>query len=99
MNNSGKIILGVAVGALAGAVTGLLLAPESGPQTRRKITKESEKFRDSLSQSINEVLDAAKSRYNTLVTDSKAKYNNAVLETAESGKRAAENVKRSATIS
>ncbi len=69
MNNTTKVILGVAVGALAGAVTGLLLAPDDGAKTRKKITKETDKLRHSLSDAVNESLEAAKGKYNTLLDD------------------------------
>lgn len=35
--NSGKFVVGAAIGALAGAVAGLLLAPKSGKETRKMI--------------------------------------------------------------
>ncbi len=69
MNNTTKVILGVAVGALAGAVTGLLLAPEDGAKTRKKITKETDKLRHSISDAVSESLEAAKGKYNTLLDE------------------------------
>lgn len=35
--NGGKFIIGATIGALAGAVAGLLLAPKSGKETRKII--------------------------------------------------------------
>lgn len=69
MNNTTKVILGVAVGALAGAVTGLLLAPEDGEKTRKKITKETDKLRHSITDAVTESLEAAKGKYNTMLDD------------------------------
>lgn len=69
MNNTTKVILGVAVGALAGAVTGLLLAPDNGAKTRKKLTKETDKLYSSISDAVTESLEAAKGKYNTLLDE------------------------------
>lgn len=39
MSNSGKSLLAFIAGAAAGAITGLLLAPEAGGETRKKLGK------------------------------------------------------------
>jgi len=39
MNDTGKIILAFAAGALAGAIAGVLLAPDKGSETRRKMAE------------------------------------------------------------
>lgn len=39
MDNTGKTLAAMLVGAAAGALTGLLLAPESGDKTRKKLNK------------------------------------------------------------
>ena len=38
-NVAGKVVVGVAIGALAGAAAGVLLAPKSGKETREDIKK------------------------------------------------------------
>ena len=38
-NNSGLFMVGVVIGSMVGTVTGLLLAPRSGKETRRIIKK------------------------------------------------------------
>lgn len=43
-NNGGKFIIGTAVGALAGAVAGLLFAPRSGKQTRKMISDKTKDY-------------------------------------------------------
>lgn len=47
MSNSGKVLLGVLAGAAAGIITGILIAPASGKETRESI---SEKTDDLLAQ-------------------------------------------------
>ncbi len=48
MNNSGKIFVAAITGAVAGGVAGLLLAPESGEETRKKLNKQAQKAREEL---------------------------------------------------
>jgi len=44
MNNAAKIIIGFMLGSLMGMATGLLFAPTTGKQTRKKIGKQSKKI-------------------------------------------------------
>jgi gas vesicle protein len=44
MNTSGKILAAVAAGIAAGAVLGILFAPDKGTETRRKISEQGHKF-------------------------------------------------------
>ncbi|MDF9795126.1 gas vesicle protein [Catalinimonas alkaloidigena] len=48
MDNSGKVLSALLIGAAAGAITGLLLAPESGDKTRRKLNKSAKDLMDDL---------------------------------------------------
>ena len=67
-SNSGfAFIAGLVVGAAAGAIAGLLFAPESGAETRKKLADKGkalsedlhEKF-DDLKESVSEVLEGMK---------------------------------------
>jgi gas vesicle protein len=46
MNTSGKILAAVAAGIAAGAVLGILFAPDKGSETRRKMNEKGKKFAD-----------------------------------------------------
>ena len=48
MNTSGKILAAVAAGIAAGAVLGILFAPDKGSETRRKLNEEGKKFAEDL---------------------------------------------------
>jgi len=55
--SSGKLLLGVVAGVAAGALMGILFAPEKGSVTRRKISKKGEDYVDSIKGKINEVVE------------------------------------------
>jgi gas vesicle protein len=55
--SSGKVFLGVLAGAAAGALAGILFAPEKGSKTRKNITRKGEDYLDAVKESFNELLD------------------------------------------
>jgi len=55
--SSGKVLLGVLAGLAAGALVGILFAPEKGSVTRKKMSKKAEDFTDGLKEKFNEFLD------------------------------------------
>ena len=65
MNNTGKIITAVVIGAAAGAALGILFAPDSGANTRKKIGQEGKKLADTVKNKFRE----AKDKLNTLKED------------------------------
>lgn len=52
----GKIILGALAGIAAGALVGILFAPDKGAETRKKIIHKGEDYVDSLKGKINGLL-------------------------------------------
>lgn len=55
--NSGKIFLGVLAGMAAGALLGILFAPDKGSETRRKIVEKGEDYVDDVKQKFNGLVD------------------------------------------
>ncbi|TGE16569.1 YtxH domain-containing protein [Hymenobacter elongatus] len=55
-DNSGKVILSLLVGATAGVVAGLLLAPETGTETRTGLKKSASKWSDDLGKLLKDSL-------------------------------------------
>ena len=57
---SKKFGLGLAVGALVGAVAGILTAPKSGEETRKDLKLKAKKVADVATQKTGEVVENAK---------------------------------------
>lgn len=61
MKNDGfKILSGFFIGAIGGLLTGILIAPESGKDTRKKISDTANKIKEDLSEFADETLEATK---------------------------------------
>lgn len=78
--DNGKVLLGVLAGVAAGATLGILFAPDSGVNTRRKIAKKGEDYvgnlrgqYDHLMGSLSEEVDGFKDEINKLASQGKAK--------------------------
>lgn len=65
MNKTGKIVTAVAAGAAAGALLGVLFAPDKGSETRKKISDKGKKIADG----VKEKFQKGKEQYNGLKTD------------------------------
>lgn len=52
-----KLLAGILLGAAAGAVLGILFAPDKGSETRRKIGKEKDKLTNKVKDSFNDLVD------------------------------------------
>ena len=64
--DTGKILQGVLAGVAAGAVLGILFAPDKGSVTRRKIATKSEYIKDGLKDKFNEFVDDVSEKYEKL---------------------------------
>jgi gas vesicle protein len=61
--SSGKILLGVLAGVAAGALLGILFAPEKGSVTRTKIMDKGEEYVDGLKEKFNEIVDQVAEKF------------------------------------
>ena len=96
-NNSGSefgaFFAGVIIGGLVGAATALLLAPQSGEETRRQLTKSSVDIRDRAQDSLED----ARERAEATIADARRRAERIIEEArerAENMARTAEDTKR-----
>jgi len=88
MENKSKILLALLFGAAAGAVLGVLFAPDSGENTRSKVKKWAEDMEDDL----NAVYEDAKEK----MTEIKSKAKSKAEEWAGKTRETAEHLKNDA---
>lgn len=78
--STGKILLGVLAGVAAGAIIGILFAPDKGSVTRKKITRKSDEYVDALKDKFDEYMDTISEKIDDLKDEDyaeeiKAKFN------------------------
>ena len=61
--SSGKVIVSVLAGIAAGALLGVLFAPDKGWNTRKNISKKGEDFAEILEEKFNEFLDSISEKF------------------------------------
>lgn len=83
--NTGKVILSIALGVAAGAVIGVLMAPDKGTETRRKISDASTDYADGLKTKFNDFIESMLDKFDTVKAEAE--------NLAHKGMRKAEEVK------
>lgn len=64
--NVGKIAAGILVAAAAGAILGVLFAPDKGSETRKKISKKGSDLKDMFKSKMNDLVDDMANQYDEL---------------------------------
>lgn len=67
MSTSGKVLLGVLAGAAAGVITGILIAPSSGKDTRDNISSKTDELLDNVKQILKKQKEKAEGKVNETV--------------------------------
>lgn len=86
--NSSKVITGILAGFAAGAVLGILFAPEKGSVTRQKISDKTDEYTDDLKLKYDELRETVKGKMNDV--------KRAASDLATKGKEAFEGAKEEA---
>lgn len=100
-----NVLVGMLIGGLAGAVTMLLLAPQSGRDTRKDIQKKSVELRDQANEIVEDTMAQVRSSVTKTTLDGREKLNELkqhgqelaveqlehVSDAAQAGKKALQN--------
>lgn len=62
----GNMVLGALAGVAAGAMLGLLLAPEKGSKTRKKLAKLKSNSTEDVKDKVDEIIQSASERFEAL---------------------------------
>jgi gas vesicle protein len=64
--SKGKLIAGILVGAAAGALIGVLFAPDKGSETRKKIMRKGEDYKDVVNEKFNDIMDKSSEKFDSM---------------------------------
>ncbi len=64
MQSQKSLIGGVLIGGAIGVVAGLLLAPSSGQQLRKKIARKTRDMKEDMVDSVSETIDTVRNQFN-----------------------------------
>ena len=81
-------ILGLVAGLAVGATLGLLLAPDKGTKTRKKIISKTKDTKDKLKDSFDDFLDTVTEKYSSIKKDGEELLNKEKAEVKEKMKAA-----------
>lgn len=81
-----KTILGVIGGLAVGAIVGILLAPDKGSNTRKKIIKKSTKASEDIKEQFDNAVNKLTDKYNSLLKKGE--------DLAEEGKQELNNIQQ-----
>lgn len=63
-----NVVIGIVSGFAAGALVGILFAPDKGSNTRKKIAQKSRDLKDNVKDSFNNFLTSVEDQYQHLVS-------------------------------
>jgi gas vesicle protein len=75
--SKGKLVSGVLIGAAAGALLGILLAPDKGSETRKKLNKKGSDFGSNVKNKFNDFVDGLASKFEDVKSEAESTMYNA----------------------
>lgn len=66
---SGKVFLGILVGTTAGALMGMLFAPQKGADARKNIEKMGKEYSDTMKKKFDKSIDGITKKFNKVKLD------------------------------
>jgi gas vesicle protein len=75
--SSGKVFLGLLAGLAAGAVLGILFAPDKGSVTRAKIVEKSDDYAEVVKEKFNQMVDSFNEKFERVADDVERNVSNA----------------------
>jgi gas vesicle protein len=79
-NSNGKAIVGFIFGAAVGLAAGMLFAPRSGVETRKKLEKRAREYSDDVVHKVSRKIDDLKGQMDEFANETRAKIKKAADE-------------------
>ncbi len=78
--SNGKAVVGFIFGAAVGLAAGMLFAPRSGVETRKKLEKKAKEYSDEVAHKVGRKIDDLKGQMDEFANETKAKIKKAADE-------------------
>ncbi len=74
MSKESNLLTGIVIGAIVGTAAGILLAPESGEETRKKIAEKTSGLKEDLESKFQDISEKIKNLENEALSEFKGKF-------------------------